>query len=60
VIAAVGFAVAAVTYQRVLFARFPPREGRGGLDIAQSGPDRNEFEAFVKLVQRQIAKQRRL
>jgi hypothetical protein len=59
VIASLGFAVAAVTYQRVVFARFPPREGRGGLDIARSGPDRGEFEAFVKLVQRQIGRQRR-
>jgi hypothetical protein len=56
-IAAVGLAIAAMTYQRVLFARFPPRAGRGGLDIARSGPDRERFEEFVKLVQRQIRRQ---
>ena len=59
VIAAAGLAIGAITYQRVMFARFPPRAGRGGLDIAQSGPDRERFEEFVKLVQRQIRKQNR-
>ena len=54
---AVGAAVAAVTFRRVVFARFPPRTGRGGLDIAQSGPDQARFEEFIKLVQRQIRKQ---
>ena len=58
-IAAAGLAIAAMTYQRVMFARFPPRAGRGGLDIAQSGPDRERFEQFVKLVQRQIRKRPR-
>ena len=40
-----GAGFAAMTYQRVMFARFPPRAGRGGLDIAQSGPDRERFDS---------------
>lgn len=56
-IAVAGLAISAVTYQRVIFARFQRRAGGGGLDIAQSGPDRERFEKFVKLVQRQIRKQ---
>lgn len=56
-IAAVGLAISAVTYQRVVFARFLRRAGGGGLDIAQSGPDRARFEEFVRLTQRQIRKQ---
>lgn len=59
VIAVTGLAVAAMTYQRVVFARFVPKAGRGGLDIAQSGPEREHFQEFVKLVQRQIRKQRK-
>lgn len=58
-IAAVGLAISAVTYQRVMFARFARRGGGGGLDIARSGPDRERFEEFVRLVQRQIRKQPR-
>ena len=57
VIAVAGLAISAVTYQRVMFARFSRRAGGSGLDIAQSGPDRERFEEFVKLVQRQIRKQ---
>jgi hypothetical protein len=56
-IAAIGFGISAVTYQRVVFARFRRRTGGTGLDIARSGPDRKRFEEFVKLVQRQIRKQ---
>ena len=56
-IAVAGLAISAVTYQRVMFARFSRRAGGSGLDIAQSGPDRERFEEFVKLVQRQIRKQ---
>jgi hypothetical protein len=55
-VAALGLAVSVMTYPRIVFARFPPRDGRGGLDIAQSGPDRARFEEFVRLVQRQIRK----
>jgi hypothetical protein len=55
-ITGIGLALAGLTFRRVVFARFPPRAGRGGLDIAQSGPDRGRFEEFVKLVQRQIRK----
>ena len=58
-IAVAGLAISAVTYQRVMFARFSRRAGGSGLDIAQSGPDRERFEQFVKLVQRQIRKQAR-
>jgi len=58
-IAVAGLAISALTYQRVVFARFPRRAGGSGLDIAQSGPDRQRFEEFVKLVQRQIRKQTR-
>ncbi|MHB8899661.1 MAG: hypothetical protein ACYC6Y_13015, partial [Thermoguttaceae bacterium] len=57
-IAALGLVTSAITWQRVVFARFSPRSGRGGLDIAQSGPDRQRFEEFLKLIQRQIRKQR--
>ena len=56
-IAAAGLVISAMTYQRVVFARFPRRAGGGGLDIARSGPDRERFEEFVKRVQRQIRKQ---
>jgi hypothetical protein len=56
-VAVTGLALSAVTYQRVVFARFPRRAGGGGLDIARSGPDRERFEEFVKLVQRQIRRQ---
>lgn len=56
-IAAAGLALSAVTYPRVMFARFPRRVGGSGLDIAQSGPDRERFQQFVKLVQRQIRRQ---
>ena len=56
-ITGLGLSLAVMTYQRVLFARFPPRTGRGGLDIAQSGPDRERFQEFVKSVQRQIRQQ---
>ncbi len=58
-IMAFGLATSVMTYQRVVFARFAARAGRGGLDVAQSGPDRNRFEEFLKLVQRQIRKQTR-
>ena len=56
-IALAGLTLSAVTYPRVMFARFPRRAGGSGLDIAQSGPDRERFEEFVKRVQRQIRKQ---
>ncbi len=56
-VASAGLVMGAMTYQRVVFARFPRRGGgRGGLDIACSGPDRARFEEFVKRVQRQIRK----
>ena len=58
-LAMAGLVIAAMTYQPVMFAKFPRRTGRGGLDIAQSGPDRARFEEFVKRVQRQIRKQRK-
>ena len=58
-IAVIGLVISGLTYRRVVFARFPPRAGRGGLDIAQSGPERERFTEFVKLVQRQIRKQTR-
>ena len=56
-LAAAGMVISAMTYQRVVFARFPRRAGGSGLDIARSGPDRERFEEFVKRVQRQIRKQ---
>ena len=56
-VAAAGLAISAVTYPRVMFARFPRRAGGSGLDSARSGPDRARFEEFVKRVQRQIRKQ---
>jgi len=56
--ASAGLAISAVTYPRVVFARFPRQTGGAGLDIAQSGPDRDRFEQFVKRVQRQIRKQK--
>ncbi|NLF68262.1 MAG: hypothetical protein GX575_04315 [Candidatus Anammoximicrobium sp.] len=58
-IALAGLALSAATYPRVMFARFSRRAGGGGLDLAQSGPDREHFEEFVKAVQRQIRKQAR-
>lgn len=58
-IAAAGLLVATRTNRPVRFARFPPHAGRGGMDIAQSGPDGERFEEFVKLVQRQIRRQAR-
>jgi hypothetical protein len=58
-VALAGLALSAVTYPRVMFARFPRQAGGGGLDIAPSGPDRERFEEFLRLVQRQIRKQKK-
>lgn len=50
---AVG-AVAVIAWPKVLFARFPSRSGRPGLDVARAGPDARAFDDFVSQVQRQI------
>jgi hypothetical protein len=56
-LASIGFVLGAISWRKVPFVRFAGPQGKGGLDIAKSGPQRDQFEAFVKLVRRQIKRQ---
>ncbi|HEY3445137.1 MAG TPA: hypothetical protein VGK67_02190 [Myxococcales bacterium] len=57
-VAVASGAVLMLTYpiRRIVFARFDPRAGRGGLDIGFAGNDAATFEAFVEQVRRQITR----
>lgn len=49
-----GIALMAFTYRPVRFARFKNSEGRSALDVAETGPDKRQFEEFLKKIQQQI------
>jgi len=57
VIAVAALALTAMTRPRILFVHFDTREGKPGLDIARAGPDKTQFDNFVKLIQKQIRTQ---
>lgn len=54
VIAFACIPVAFLTYPKRQFVRFKRKDGRPGLDICRSGPDRRRFDDFVTEVQRRI------
>lgn len=54
VIAFACIPVALLTYPKRQFVRFKRIDGRPGLDICRSGPDRRRFDDFVAEVQRRI------
>ena len=50
----VGFIIMAVSFRCTEYARFTSLSGVAVLDIARSGPDSANFDAFVEAVVRQI------
>lgn len=58
---AVGGALTlAITHRdrRIRFVRFKTEEGRAGLDIGQAGPQRGQFDEFIRQIRKQIFKGR--
>ena len=53
-VALVCVIVAPMSYRRRQFARFTRKDGKPGLDVCDSGPDRRQFDEFVRETQRRI------
>ncbi len=53
-VAAVCALVTAITFRRRRFARFSSTDGRPGLDIFDAGPDRRNFDEFLREIQKCI------
>jgi hypothetical protein len=55
-----GLGLLAITRRNIEFAGFDQESGGAGLDVARSGPDAGQFEAFLKRMQKQIRSARRV